>query len=288
MATVCSPKFLAEQAMTDEAKEPLSKLFLKRAGRHFVTLSCVQMIDGSKEKVLVFSGFVAQARGEWFYVTAGHIIRDIRLAMEAGAKFDVWRFGDQTAGHRFGDAGIPLDFDHAPWLVLNDDENGLDYAVMHIDGLYRQQLEVGGVVPIGNNSWGTHLDEHDHWALVGIPAESVAYDARTMIGARFVVIPVETVGEPAGAGDKAKNQFYARLKDESPRKIEDIDGMSGGPIFAMKKECADMYYSVIGVQSGWYRESRVIAACPFSSLGKALEAIIDEARADQPPPGEGK
>ena len=65
----------------------LDERFIKAVGCHFVTLSCVRSLpDGSAEKVLVFSGFLAEAGGAWFYVTAGHILKDIRAAITAGAK----------------------------------------------------------------------------------------------------------------------------------------------------------------------------------------------------------
>ena len=54
----------------------LSNRFLKTVGRHFVTLSCMQTpASASEEKVLLFSGFIVDIKGVWFYVTAGHILR---------------------------------------------------------------------------------------------------------------------------------------------------------------------------------------------------------------------
>jgi hypothetical protein len=32
-------------------------------------------------RIHLFSGFVVDIAGEWFYVTAGHILRDIRKAL---------------------------------------------------------------------------------------------------------------------------------------------------------------------------------------------------------------
>jgi hypothetical protein len=252
----------------------LSQRFLKSAGRHFVTLSCVETLKDATEKVLVFSGFVVEVAGEWFYVTAGHIVRDVRLATGAGAKFDVWRLDDQSAGHSFGGAAIPLAFDLARWLELCDDEIGLDYAVFHLDGLYRRQLEAGGVVAIAKDAWAEYIDDHDHWALLGVPSESVAYEKKNLIHARIVVAPLESCDEPAAAGKKAQNQFFARLKDPATT-LRDIDGMSGGPIFALKKVDGVWKYSVIGVQSAFYDQSRILGACPFPSLGRALEKIVD-------------
>ena len=242
-----------------------------------MSLSCVQRRPGEdEEKVLVFSGFLVEAGGVWFYVTAGHILRDIRASLNAGAEFDVWRLDDQTAGNRFKGDAIPYAFDIGRWLVIEDEEIGLDYAAVALDTFYRRQLEVGGAIPIGKVAWGDHVTEHDHWGLVGIPSETVAYDQKTIITGRTVVMPLEHAEEPELAGRKAENQFYARLKNVGD--VKDIDGMSRGPVFALKKVEGEWKYKVIGVQSSWYPTTGTIAACPFSSLGATLEELVNPTR----------
>lgn len=250
----------------------------KSVGRHFVTLSCVQHpLKSDGMKVHVFSGFVVAVKGEWFYMTAGHILRDIRHAIEIGDTFDIWRFGDQTAGNRFKDTAVPYDFDLEKWFVLEDMEVGLDYATVHIGGLLRQLLEAGGVIALDRNAWGDHVTEHEHWALIGIPRETVAYDGKTVISARFVMAPLIPTDAPPLSEQRAQNQFYAKLADGSENFVQDIDGMSGGPVFMLHQVDEIWKYKVIGVQSAWYRSSRVVAVCPFSSFGEALEPVVEEA-----------
>lgn len=258
-----------------------SERFFKTVGRHFVTLSCVQRQPGkAEEKALVFSGFLVEAGGVWLYVTAGHILRDIRASLAVGGKFDVWRFDDQTAGNRFKGAAIPYAFDIDRWLVIEDEEVGLDYAAVPLDTIYCLQLKAGGAIPIDKVAWGDHVTDHDQWALVGIPSETVAYDQETIITGRIAVMPLEHAEEPAVAGRKAENQFYARLTDLG--NVKDIDGMSGGPVFALKKVEGEWKYKVIGVQSSWYRSARTIAACPFASLGAAIEELVESVKASIP------
>lgn len=260
----------------------LTRRVARTVGKHFVTLSCVRHPpDDSPEKVFVFSGFVVDVMGEWFYVTAGHILRDIRTALSSGCSFDVWRLDDQTAGNRFNGMAVPYEFDVDRWLVLRDDVTGLDYAAVHLDAFYRRQLEAGEVTAIANDAWSDHATEHDYWVLVGIPSESVDYDGKTIITARVVVSPLTPTKEPISAGDKALNQFYAKPIEGSERFFNDPDGMSGGPVFALKKQEEQWLYGVIGVQSAWYPTSKTLAICPFSSFGSALEEIVAEARAIQ-------
>jgi hypothetical protein len=232
------------------------------------------------EGPVLISGFVVEIRDVWLYVTAAHVIKDFRTAIAAGSTFNTWRLGDQTAGKskQFKNSGIPFDFDMNRWLDIENEETGLDYAALVLHPMYVRQLEAGGVVPIGRRSWDDHVAEHDYWALVGVPTETLEHDGGSNLQAKVVLIPLEPTGTPAGAGEKVKNQFYARLKDDSRSLVHDVRGMSGGPIFALKRiNNTDWGYAVIGVQSAWYPIARIVAGCPFISFGEALQVAIDEA-----------
>jgi hypothetical protein len=253
----------------------LTTRILKTVGCHFVTLSCVQRVPSTPgEKTHIISGFLVEVADVWFYVTAGHILRDIRKSLAAGCTFDIWRLDDQTAGNKFNGIGIPYSFNIESWLVLEDAEIGLDYAAVPLSGLYRQGLIAGGATPIGREAWSDHVTEHDFWALVGVPSETVGYDNETIITARVVIAPVTPADEPPMAQMKAPNQFYAKLADGAEQYFRDVDGMSGGPIFAIKKVESIWKYWVIGVQSAWYPMSKILAICPFSSFGQVLEEVV--------------
>lgn len=247
-------------------------------GKHFVTLSCIQYPpNGLSKKPHIFSGFVVDVSGEWFFVTAGHIIRSISEAFKAGSLFDIWRLDDQTAGNDFNGMAVPYDFDFESWLIIRDETNGLDYAAAHLDNFYRSQLEAGGVIAINKNSWSDHVTEYDHWVLVGVPSESISYD-EVAISARLVVTPLIAANEPNVARDKAQNQFYAKPTDGFETYFRDADGLSGGPVFLLKKVQDEWIYSVIGVQSAWYSSTKTLAICPFSSFGFALEEMVESSR----------
>lgn len=253
----------------------LTERVFRSVTRHFVTLSCVQRRPSSdSERVFVFSGFLVAAKGQWFYVTAGHILKDIGAAIDAGCTFDRWRFDDQAAGNEFKGAAVPYAFDMETWLVIEDEVQGLDYAALPLQSIYCRLLEAGGATAINTDAWGDHITEHDRWVLVGIPKESVFYDGVTKIAARIVMAPVYPTENPELAGAKAANQFYGKLSEDEDSAVSDLDGMSGGPIFGLKQVDGHWKYQVIGVQSGWYRQIRTIAACPFSSFGQALEELV--------------
>jgi hypothetical protein len=247
-------------------------------GRHFVTLSCQQYLPGIEQpKTLVFSGFVVEILHEWFYLTAGHILEDVRAAKRAGARFDAWRFGDQLAGNAFNGAAVPYEFDDDKWLAFDDRSAGIDYAAGHIPHFYRRQLEVGGVVAIDRSAWSNHVTASDHWALVGVPSESVEYDGKTVITARVILVPLVPTAEPAAAGAKAENQFYAKPAEDSGLYFQNPDGFSGAPVFSLTHVGEQWLYNVIGVQSAWYESSGTLAVCPFTSFAQAIEDVLTEA-----------
>jgi hypothetical protein len=257
----------------------INEVFLKSVGRHCVTLSGMQTHSQSeREQAVLFSGFVIAVDDLWFYVTAGHVPRTIQSAMAAGAKFDIWRLGDQSARGPYKDMGIPFAFVAEDWIVVEDQDVGLDYAALPLRDLYRQALERGGVIPIRRDAWGDHASEYDQWILVGVPFETVKHDGNSQITAKLVSVALVETTAPEGAESKAANQFYARLIEGSETVVRSVEGMSGGPIFSIKRIDGSLAYKVIGVQSAWYRGNRTIAACPFSLLGLGLEKAIREAQ----------
>jgi hypothetical protein len=253
--------------------------FKASAAPHFVTLSCVQTLANGEEKPLIFSGFLAEVVDAWVYVTAGHVLRDIRKAIDAGLSFDVWRLGDQTAGHEFKDTGVPFHFELDEWLVIEDEVSGLDYAVIGIRDFYRAQLEVGGAKPLTRNTWVEPSRAPGvQWVVMGVPSESVQYDGQTILTAKFVIIALEPCDAPSGANDRSGNQIYARLIGGSEGVAANADGLSGGPVFAVWKPNDTWMYGVIGVQSTWFANQRVVAFCPWSTFAAELEREIAAAR----------
>lgn len=134
----------------------LTDAFVRTAGKHFVSLSCVQSIDGT-ETANIFSGYIVCILDTWLLVTAGHILRDIRLAIDGGSTFDIWRLDDQTARKPEVALPIPYEFKLDDWLVLEDEEIGLDYAIVPLSQYYTDLLASGGAEPIYEDSWGDYI-----------------------------------------------------------------------------------------------------------------------------------
>lgn len=246
-----------------------------------MSLSCVQQRSDGDERVIVFSGFIADIQGEWVYVTAGHILRRLKTAMDAGAKFGTWRLGDDTAGGQFQGIAIPFHFDPDEWMVIEDEDLGIDYAAVVLRTLYRAALDAGGARPLPYEAWGSNLSEHNFWALMGVPSESVKYDGQSIIAAKTVTLVLEPTDSPAGPSEKDEYRFYGKLVGDSLKAVGSVDGMSGGPIFALRAIEGVWHYSVIGVQSGWFPGDRILIACPFDAFAAVIVAAIQPAQESQ-------
>lgn len=203
----------------------------------------------------------------------------LKKAIDAGSEFDVWRLGDETARGKFAGTAIPFDFDVSNWLVIGgeDEDLGLDYAAIPLRPLYRQALVAGGACPLPREAWGTHIAKADYWAVLGVPAETVAYDGESKISAKAVTLVLEPTTSPFTPSEKDANRFCAKLTGDSRHAVDSINGMSGGPVFALRTIDDIWHYSVIGVQSGWSPSHRVLFACPFSSFASAVAAALREA-----------
>jgi hypothetical protein len=258
------------------AKEQITSLtdqFYRQAGRHFVTLSCIRKAPGqTTPDAFVFSGYVISAGGVWIYITAGHVVRDIRHAQQHGYTYDRWRLDDQTAGSRFGGMAIPYAFEVDEWTEIYNEVTGLDYAFVPLDNLFRMNLEKGGVIAIGKEAWGDHLMEHDQWALIGMPHETVQYDSFATLSGRVALFPLVPCAPPELAGQTVENKFFAKIVDMG--NINSVVGMSGGPVFALTRDDDGRKYKVIGVQSGWYPGDHIVAICPIASLASELERLV--------------
>jgi hypothetical protein len=187
---------------------------------------------------------------------------------------------------------IPFPLSETPcWTVY---ERGFDYALFPLRPGYASPLLAGGVLALDERTWkDPPRTAHAHF-LLGFPAEvsrkSVVEDStKGAVSLRVgtPLLPVHPVKEPPEPFQYQPNRFFARVPvftqdDEDETEVEDIKGMSGGPIFAVRfsKKKRTLSYWVVAVQSSWLKESRLIAACPIKPVADAIAASMCEHRAE--------
>lgn len=264
-----------------------SEAFLRDvASRHFVCLSYWARHSGTaphEAKKYFASCFVVEIEQHWLLVTAGHVISGIQEAIASGAVFSDFNLHDKLAGNTFP-FSVPIPFDVKDWVVLDGDPQGADYAAAPLSNLIVQNLHAGGVRPIGESVFGiAPFDQYPHWLLAGTRNESFE-----VVGGRdtlkLTLIPLAPSTAPEGVVDSGEgHRVFAKMlsrPDLDAVQVTDVRGMSGGPIFGLRECGGEVRYWLMGLQSSWYPDSRIVCFCPILRFFAAIKEAIRMTRAD--------
>jgi hypothetical protein len=256
--------------------------FTHKLHRHLINLMCLdrgelalKKYDGSPA-IYNFSAFVVELEGVWLAVTAGHIFSGLKAAIAAGSKISDWNIDDSSVSN--GPARpypIHLDLEHV--LFFHDDVPGMDYAAFILHPLTVTALRGQGIVPITEDLWeGDDFSEYPHWILTGTPYMPDLLHGRSTYEKYIMCIQLrQREDAPPGIEKKEFQCLYADLdwdSVEGERKPTTVDGMSGGPIFALDivNTSGDYKYKVIGIQSS-RNDSGSIAFCAAPPFLKGLK-----------------
>jgi hypothetical protein len=257
--------------------------------RHIV---CVTYFDRSPQRIAecggrgrftVLSGFLISVRNVWYFMTAGHIISDIDEAIQRGQRLEHWELDDTYGWKAEHMDAVPFDYASLPRFHVYQD--GYDYGVVQLRPYYYALLSANKTAPVAEESWEKKWPEtFDGYAMLGFPsqlihAKSIQPD-RVEVNGAIALLGLTKIGNPPGWMLKDADRFYGKVSlptcSINGEQLTDIDGMSGGPIFAFRRnEDGRQQYWLYAVQSGWDRRTRTIAACPIQEFIKAMAAHID-------------
>jgi hypothetical protein len=249
--------------------------------RHLVSLSgsCQPLIQGmptGEEQHFTYSGFILSIRGVWNFVTAGHILKDHdNLLAEKRVKHTRCFLLDDFGPDTISNVPIPFDYENAPRLYI--DEAGLDFGLVALSPHYQRLLQANGIVPVDEEQWiHQHKVKFDRYFMVGLPSLFLSTDSTddTLIQNMAVtIIPAAPVEDESLALPQTKYpRLVAKLPDNYP--LDEIDGMSGGPILGFSDSVKNRYW-VVAVQSRRLRSKRLIFACPIPVLATLVEHLLD-------------
>jgi len=221
----------------------------------------------------VATTFVISVADQWFLATAGHVLEDLQS--------EIARVPDGAVQFMLVDSGgldakdftpVPFVLDANLPLVLGDDSD-FDYAAIPLSPFYRRQLEANGIAALDEQVWEKQPTSADYFVLLGVPRELVTPqpDGTLDLGYSMHVLQYRP-DPPDGFKEKKGPRFHF---DIAMGAGVDIKGMSGGPVFALRREPNDqLRYWLIGVQSSWLPVSKVVATCPAPILGETLSLMI--------------
>lgn len=278
--------------MAKEKKEGL----LPSIKKHLVAVSMLDIpnnIDEGDSSLylqpsnIIFSTFIVCVNDIWFLITAGHILKYIEDRIQSGRKIIRSRLVDSFRDSQNINS-IPFDFVEAPQIHIYSDEDGIDYGAIMLRNFYIRSLFADGSRAINEKENESPPDKADKYFLLGFPTqarkiESTLNENGGKIIQDFgcILTPIQPVYKPPIELQKKEKRFYAKvriIKGNPYAKdgiMTDIDGMSGGPIIAVKKvDSKTIRYWVIAVQSGWLKSKRILAACYMKPFIKALQGGI--------------
>ena len=260
--------------------EKLIQLF----GQHFVALFLE--IDrpphkrGQFRNFFGFSGILISVDGVTFYMTAGHILRDILKGLQdqtisiLGAKL-----GDVFGASRITDYPIPFNLDPAEIFFIIDDKLGLDFGLIALTSYYLKLLAANNVTSLFRENWEKqHQVRYDAFIMMGLPkehtGENLAPTGSLQVSPTLLVL--EPIGKTvAGIPKDTKGRFHARISSELP--FESIVGMSGGPIFGINFD-DPMRYWIVAIQSSWLESAKEVFGCPIQNVGEMIQEELRKAR----------
>jgi len=258
------------EAMRDFGRYLVGMCFLVRRKR----------IDNPEKQIQpVFrSGFVMELDGQWYWMTAGHVLEEIATSeKDSDLVLENFRLLDHYGSGAIDKNYVPFNFEHAWKYFEHNDSLGLDYGAVKLGKLEQLGLAKNNVRALPMAEWrqlqGKVWDEH---FMYGLPTDSLKIrmtpnpTAVTVhANAHPTLIHVEKLVEPPSAPTQYP-RFFGKLGDNWP--AGSIVGMSGGPVFGFNTETGE--YGVVAVQSGWLEQRRITFACPIAEFCPRLIAAI--------------
>jgi hypothetical protein len=262
--------------------------FVRFFSRHLVSLSgwyhatSLTQEESGQLQFFSYSGFIVSFHGLWCLATAGHILEDLEQHLREGtiqvvsyALLD--DFGPEVISHD----PIPFDYGRAPKYYINNKEAGLDFALIGLSPYYQGLLQANGIVAISQENWEKqHEVDFGKYMMIGLPQKAIeasTWKSQDKVHfeafVRPMTIDIEKLDElPEGTRETSYPRFIGKIDGDLP--LDDISGMSGGPILGFSKQ-ADKYW-IVAIQSSWLSASKIVFGCPITIIADFVEKMVAE------------
>jgi len=252
--------------------------------RHFVALDIVQETCGKEKKQIAgtVSGCLLDLGETLFYLTAGHVLKQLNTNIQAGAaRIVIARFVDRFGPRVPKEQLLPFEYVPRRAIAMYEEEYDVDFGLIILDDLYRNIFNSSGKLPITEKDLlesdvGPHCDE---FGVLGVPEEFSTFRDTGRSFARSVttaLIPVEVIheGTLSHATGRAP-RLQGRVRNDA--KLKSLKGTSGGPVFGFTRSKPDKYF-IVGIQSAWDRSTRTAYICPLQVIWLFLGPVAAKIR----------
>jgi hypothetical protein len=243
---------------------------------------------GQGKQSKIYTGFVMELKQHILWVTAGHVIDEIRQTLFS-QNFTVSKMTWVDVFNKPGAEAVPV---HDRNLYMESwYTTGLDFGVV-IPGL----LDSGEIMSnkqikvITEEDWATAEDPTpDGHLIVGFPKilsnittkMLEASRSGTPLDTKLVGYPIKRVPWAAPVlYDEFWNDpaaFYGEIlhyPDNPDFEVSEIEWMSGGPVFSLKiNDKGKITYRLVAIQKGW-DQGVMMRAVPIDKIIKAIDEWI--------------
>ncbi len=288
---------MALTAQTIERFNIHGKSLLQQLSRHIVPFSWIHALCEPQSSTGKFdrdydvkretaSAFLVASNKFGFLVTAGHRITCFNDTTAEPRQFI--NAYVHTGIHRDSNSeALLFPLQDLPRSVIDSELLGLDYGAILLDNNAADIVTKNGNSPVFPGNWQDQIDEADMHVMLGFPLEN-REPLRKTIGTvtheslRFgtPLLPLEEIDDPETYSlDAPYDRFCARIvsregsfEDQSIFLL-DINGMSGGPIFALKFRQDSCDFQLVAIQSCCNGDGDIIAACYIKPF---IEAVVEK------------
>jgi len=226
------------------------------------------------------SCFLLSLKGQWYLVTAGHILRD--MSRQAQAKKSVYQnflLADAFGPYAPNRDQIPFDFDGAQKVFKFDKNTGMDFAFIALRPMYQKLLAANNVIAVTEADWQRRkYTRFEQYFMLGFQDEIVE---RHVVPRRndYVVhgkpipvfIHIARLKEPPESEARLKSWGFVGQIDGA-HLVGDLAGMSGGPIFGITSGLRK--HGIAAIQSGWLPTSRITFGCSIAAFTKMAQQLL--------------
>lgn len=244
----------------------LEQRIVRDLGRHVVAIAgTYRLIDEqgkteNEDRFFAIAVCIFAVADKWFLITAGHCVDEYRELAKSQRAVITGRvlvdyFGTGAQHH------YPIPYDLESEECSHLDVDGVDFAVIQVSPLLRQQLEANGNIPLTPASWAKPDDRpFDSFFVYGFPAERT--DALEIAGRPGGIIQADLMPVRRLGDDKSHRfpRFRAEIVDRGD--LASVKGFSGGPVLGMISGEEQTQYYVVAIQSSWDKV-QVIFGCPI-------------------------
>ncbi len=268
----------------------ICRLFADKMSKSLVGLHVLYEKDG-KNYDIVYSGVLVLHDKYCVWITAGHLIDELSMIREdADVHHLRGAWLDKATDTPF--SCVPTPMHELTGGKVNNP--GVDFGFIVIPAaVARPLLNSIAVEPMTESRWrGCDSEFTEGYMMMGFPRSLVHTNwAETNGGLSStttftpVALPIELVedlGEDANSYDQSfwghKTAFYGRVLEPSPTpaNIQDIKGMSGGPIFSVRREGNGVRCHLFALQSSWLPDSRIAKATRIDTIDGLLRHGLAE------------